>query len=63
MNHFHAQGMVIGDIKPSRLFINPEGHIKMFSFSMCQLFQSKLTRSKTAFKGAPFYMAPEVKLG
>lgn len=35
----------------------------MFPFAMSQLFQKRLTKSKSVFKGAPFYLAPEIIQG
>lgn len=62
VNHFHSKAIIINDIKPSHLFVTAEGRIKMFSFSMSQIFQKRITRSKSAFKGSPYYLAPEVTL-
>lgn len=61
LNYFHETNTPMIDIKPSSLFITEEGKIKVFSYEMSQLFQNRLTRSKAAFKGSPYYLAPEVR--
>jgi serine/threonine protein kinase len=58
--HFHANNQVINDVKPSRIFVTSEGHFKMFTYTMSQLFQKRIARCKSALKGAPYYLAPEV---
>lgn len=63
IDHFHRHGTIINDIKPSHIFITAEGKIKMFPFAMSQLFQKRITKSKSVFKGAPFYLAPEIIQG
>lgn len=60
VDYFHCRNIVITDLKPSHIFISSEGQIKMFAFTMGQVFQRQLSRSKGPAIGNPFYIAPEV---
>src|SRR5262249_27800718 len=58
----HGKGVVHRDIKPSHLFVQHDGSVKILDFGAARLASSNLTKSGFLV-GTPEYMSPEQAQG
>jgi serine/threonine protein kinase len=54
----HAKGVVHRDVKPTNLFVQPDGALKILDFGIARLVTSSMTASGLIM-GTPDYMSPE----
>ena len=58
----HERGVIHRDVKPSNLFVQPDGTLKILDFGIARFTASKLTASGFLV-GTPEYMSPEHAVG
>jgi hypothetical protein len=58
----HSKGVVHRDVKPSNLFVQHDGSVKILDFGVARLASSNLTKSGFLV-GTPEYMSPEQAQG
>jgi serine/threonine-protein kinase len=58
----HAHGIFHRDVKPSNLFVQPDGSVKILDFGVARLSSSTMTASGFII-GTPDYMSPEQARG
>jgi serine/threonine protein kinase len=58
----HANGVVHRDVKPTNLFVQPDGALKILDFGIARLASSNMTASGLIM-GTPDYMSPEQAQG
>lgn len=61
LDQVHRQRLVHGDVKPSNLFVEDSGQVKLLDFGATRRRESLLESLDTAV-GTPSYMAPELLL-
>lgn len=57
MEELHSFGYILRDIKPENIFIDDEGYIKLFDFSLTK--HLKGTELCDTLVGTPEYLSPE----
>lgn len=62
LGYSHKLGVVHRDVKPSNVFILPDGTVKVADFGIAHVDQSQLTQVGSVL-GTPAYMSPEQILG
>ena len=64
LGYLHENAIVHRDFKPSAIFINFEGKVKLADFDIAKKFsQEENLTEKGAVLGSPLYMSPEQRLG
>lgn len=61
LEHASHFGIVHGDIKPSNLLVNSQGHVKLSDFGLARLGPTESSEQPIA--GTPLYVAPELLEG
>ena len=60
----HQHGIIHHDIKPSNIFLDKEGHIKVMDFGIAQIIsEAGYSEGKESSMGTPAYMSPEQVFG
>ena len=59
----HAQGLVHGDVKPTNVIIDTQGHIKLTGFGLVPAAQETQLAAAGTTLGTPQYMSPEQASG
>lgn len=62
LQYIHDQHVVHRDVKPSNIYVGPDGHVTLLDFGVARDRSSDLTGSGVLV-GTPRYMAPEVLQG
>ncbi len=62
LGYSHRLGVVHRDVKPSNVFLLPDGSVKVADFGIAHIESSELTQVGTVL-GTPAYMSPEQILG
>lgn len=61
LDALHTQaGMLHGDVKPSNLFLSPDGHATLLDLGFCQTQQEARSWASRPVVGTPLYIAPEM---
>lgn len=57
---YRQTGMIHADVKPSNLFLAPDGHVTLLDLGLCQTASEARNWTSRPVVGTPRYMAPEM---
>lgn len=61
VGYLHSKGLMHRDIKSENVLIDSDGYLKIIDFGLAkQIIDGKESLEKTAGRGTPGYMSPEV---